>query len=169
MIINNKGKLFGKSSIIDIIIVLIIIVGVIGAVYKYSKSDTGNPIFTKLDDIQIKFYQAELPDYVAKAVKIGDPARESLQGTSFGTVSDIEVGEAVIWVGAENGQFVRITKEGYASVTITMDVKGQITENGVTIDKANYRIGETITLLAGNAGFYPVYSAGRISDIKIKE
>ncbi|HHW49362.1 MAG TPA: DUF4330 domain-containing protein [Clostridiaceae bacterium] len=170
MIISKEGKLFGKISIVDILVLLVIIAAVAGASYKFAKSSTASPIFSKQEDnIRIQFYQPEVPEFIAKAVKIGDPAREALQGTSFGTVSDIVIGESVSWGADENGNSVKSSKEGYVSVLITMDAKGIIGDNGVTIGKSIYHVGETITLYAGNAGFYSSYSPGRISDISIKE
>jgi len=170
MIISKDGKLFGKVSIVDILILLVIIGAVGGAVYKFAKSNTASPIFSKQeDDIRIQFYQPEVPEFIAKAVKIGDPVRESVQGTSFGTVSDIAIGESVSFGADENGNIVKASKEGYVSVLITMDAKGIIGENGVTIGKSIYHVGETVTLYVGNAGFYSSYSTGRIADISIKE
>ena len=165
MIIDSKGKLFGKISIIDIVIVLIVIIAVAGIGYKFTKSNTGNAVFTKQSDIQIKFQHDDLPDFVVNAIKVGDPVRESVQNASFGRVVDIETGDAIIWLGTEEGESVKVSREGYHSVLITMNAKGTMDNLGVTIDKANYYVGQTITLYVGNAAVY----SGRITEITVKE
>lgn len=165
MIIDNKGKLFGKISIIDILIFLIIVAVVAGLGYKLTRSKSGSPVFTKQDEIEVKFRHDDVPEFVVRAIKEGDPVRESVQNASFGKVSNVETGESIVWLDTEDGQSVKGSREGYYSVEITMNAKGIMGSSGVTIDKANYYVGQTLTLYVGNAGLY----SGRISDIRKKE
>lgn len=164
MIIDNKGKLFGKISIIDILIVLIVVGAVAGLGYKLTRSKAGNPVFTKQDEIQVKFRHDDVPEFVVKAIKEGDPVRESVQNASFGKVSSIETGDAIVWLDTEDGRSVKVSREGYYSVEITMNAKGMMGSSGVTIDKASYYVGQTVTLYVGNAALY----SGKITDIKEK-
>jgi len=160
LIIDNKGRLFGKISIIDILIILIIIAAAAGIGYKYTKSKTASP-FVKTDDIQVRFYVEEAPDFAVNAVKIGDPVKESLQNTGLGRVSDITTGKSVSWVQTDKGEYVPASKEGYSSCVITMDAKGFYGSNGVSINNTDYYIGRTIVLYVGNAAL-----AGRISGLE---
>ena len=41
MIIDNKGKLFGKVSIIDICVILVVVVGIVGAYFTVSTLNSG--------------------------------------------------------------------------------------------------------------------------------
>ena len=163
MIIDSKGKLFGKVSIIDILIVLIVLAAVAGVAYKFTKSKTASP-FVKLDNLEIKFYQEEVPEYVAKAVKRGDLAVESEQNSVFGRVTDIKVDKSVSWSQTPIGEIIQSTKPGYSSVLITIEGKGIYGDSGVRIGNADYYIGRTTLLKVGNAIFY-----GRIYDIRKKE
>jgi len=165
MIIDSKGKLFGKISIIDIMVILVVIIAVVGIGYKFTRPNAGNTVFTKQDDIQIKFLVDEVQDFIVDAIKVGDPVRESVQNASFGRVSNIETGDAIIWLTTEDGQNVKVSREGFYSVVITMDAKGMKDNLGVLIDKANYYVGQTLTLYVGNAALYN----GRITEITVKE
>ena len=89
MIIDNKGKFFGKISIVDILIVLIIIAAAAGVYYKYGKSDTITP-FTRTDKIQMSFYMEDMPDFVANTVKVGDIAKDRVQNVLLGKVTSIK-------------------------------------------------------------------------------
>jgi hypothetical protein len=53
-------------------------------------------------------------------------------------------------------------REGYSSLTLTMEATGTITNNGVSVDKSVYYVGQTISLYAGNS----YLKDGRISGIK---
>ena len=159
---NKKGR---KIGIIDIIIIFVILTAAIGVGYKYNKDKAATPYTVKTEDVVIVYYSEEVPESAAKAVKVGDPVREALQNASFGQVSDVEIDKSVSWARNQKGELVKSTREGYSSITVTMNAKGVIGNNGVTIDKSVYYIGQTITLYVGNSSF----SNGRISEIRKKE
>jgi hypothetical protein len=160
MIIDNKGRLFGKISIIDILIVVIIIVAVAGIGSKFVKSKTASP-FVKTDKIQVQFYVEDAPDYAIKAVKIGDPVRESIQNTGLGKVIDIKIDKSVSWVQTDKGEYVAASREGYLSCVLTMEAEGIYGNNGVSINNTEYYIGRTLVLYVGNSAL-----SGRIYDLR---
>lgn len=169
MIMDNKGKLFGKISIIDIIIVLVIVAGIVGGLgYKYSKSKTPG-VFVKNDDVQITFYVEEVPDFVAKAIKPGAICKESIQDVVFGQVKDagdIKIDKPVSYSSNDKGEIVRSnTKEGYVSLYVTVQGKGIYSDNGLTINSVPYYVGQTLTNLRLGAS---TISYTKIYDIKKK-
>ena len=58
MIIDDKGKLFGKISIIDLLVVCLILAGIAGAYYKFGRSKTISP-FVKPDKIEMTFFSED--------------------------------------------------------------------------------------------------------------
>lgn len=165
MVIDSRGKLFGKISIIDIMIVVILMAAIAGVGYKFSKSGTIGSS-AKADDLEIVFYAEEVPDYAAQAIKIGDIVKDGVQNSTFGRVKDIKIGDSVSWAQAENGEWFPSTKKGYVSIYITAEGKGIFEDSGVSIDSSDYFIGLTIDRLrAGNSAFNFV---AIIHDIKKK-
>lgn len=158
----QKIKVKRKFTWIDFIIVLLVVTAIFGVKYKFSKANAVTPFVAKMEKIQVSFFIEEVPEFAAKAVKIGDPVRESIQNSNFGNVTEIVVDKSISWARGEDGKFIASNREGYSSVSITMEANGLIGDNGVTIDKSVYYIGQTITLYAGNS----VFQNGRISDIK---
>lgn len=163
MVINEKGRLFGKINIIDFIVIVVILVFTASIGYRFLKPNTEAPFLKRLDDVQIEFYQEEVNSFTANSISIGDPVRESVQNADFGRVVDIKIGEAVSWTQTDDGRNIPAPKEGYSSIYITMDTKGIIGRNGVTIGNSVYHIGQTMVLYVGNSAFW-----GRISDIREK-
>ncbi|HHY78095.1 MAG TPA: DUF4330 domain-containing protein [Clostridiales bacterium] len=159
---NNKNKKKVRFTIIDLLILVLIISTILGVKYKFSKANAVTPFVAKPDRIRISFFIEETPDFAAKAIKIGDPVRESIQNSFFGNVTDIVIGDSISWSRDMNGNLVATDREGYSSLSITMEASGFIGENGVTIDKSIYYIGQTVTLYVGNS----VFQNGRISDIQ---
>ena len=163
MIMDKKGRLFGRFSIVDLIIVVVVLAAVAGIGYKFTKSNTATP-FTKLDDLEIVFYQEEAPEYAAVAVKKGDIAKDSIQGSLLGNVTSVKVDKSVSWGVDAAGKFVSSPKQGYSSIYVTIDGKGLYGTNGVTIENSQYFIGRYTEVKIGNAAF-----AGRLYDIRKKD
>ena len=152
-------------NFLDIIILLLIIGGVAFGIRKYQQAKLSTPITDKTNNIEISYYIEEVPDYAAESIQLGDPVKEEIQSANFGVVTDIEINESVSWARNDQGEFFQSQRDGYASLKLKMEANGIISDNGVTIDKSVYYIGQTITLHAGNS----ILKTGRISDLKVLE
>jgi hypothetical protein len=160
MIIDNKGRLFGKISIIDILIISVLLV-IATAGYRYIAPKAAGPLPDNQDKLQIVFYQEEVNDFTANTVNKGDPAKDAILHTSLGQVVDVKTDKSVSWIKSDKGEYFSSSKEGYSSVFITMEVNGTLAGSGAVIGGSTYYIGQIVTLHAGNAAFY-----GRIYSIK---
>jgi len=168
MIIDSNGRLFGKVSIIDVLIVaLVIAAGFFLAVRYLSSRD--NPIGpgSSLDELEIKFYAEEVNNFVADAIKEGDAVKEFAQYANFGTVVNVEKADSIAWIGDFDGIINASSKDGhFSSVTVTMRVRGRINEIGFDLDGTNYFVGKTVILQFGKAGFQGrISGVERVSDI----
>lgn len=167
MIIDSKGKIFGKINIVDIIILVSILVSIVFVGYKLSKSILSNP-FNKPDKLIIKIYSEEAPEFAAKAVYLNDIVIDFDTNSTFGHVTKIDMGPSVSYAGDDKGQIIQSSKPGYTSVIYTLEgtgiYKDGVTEGGVTIDNINFYIGRTITYKVGHS-----IMQGRIYDIKKAE
>ncbi|MDK2799501.1 MAG: hypothetical protein PWP27_858 [Clostridiales bacterium] len=163
MLLDEKGRLFGKINIIDLFIIFVIIGAIGGAFYKFGKANVG-PI-VKQDNIIIKFYAEEAPEYAAKAVKKGDIATDDSKNTYFGIVTEDPVVKGSLSFGTNSeGQFVPSSKPGMASVLITVEGKGVIGTNGAVFGGVNYGVGHSMALAVGKSKLWV-----RVYDIQKKE
>ncbi|MCL2164068.1 MAG: DUF4330 domain-containing protein [Oscillospiraceae bacterium] len=163
MVIDKNGKVFGKISVIDIIIVLFLIAAVGFAGSRYLFSDTQSALTgSGSEKLEITFYAEEVNDFVVDAISIGDSTMEMAQYASFGTVSDIVVGPSITWSPDTEGNVHAAAKEGYyKSVTLKMNANGSINDVGFSVDGTTYFVGRTIILYVGKAGFQ-----GRIASVE---
>lgn len=157
MIIDDKGRLFGKISIIDIITIILVIIFAIFLLNRFNiiSSASGD----SLDDLYVVFFQEEVNDFSAQSVQIGDPTSEALKNASFGEVVDIILDDSISWDKDPDGKQVSSSRNGYVSFRAKMKTKGKLGPNGITLNGSNYHIGQTITLRIGNSIFY-----GNIAD-----
>ena len=83
MIIDNKGKLFGKINIIDLLIVIVIAAAVLLVAFKTvlpiggSGSSVSETIAKENVDVYFEFFAEEVPDYVVDGtMNVGDIVTE---------------------------------------------------------------------------------------------
>ena len=77
MIIDEKGKLFGKISIIDIAVILLVILAIVGGIVIYNNTKSGktspseNSLITdtdSLNDFCVEFQLSNVRDITKKAI-----------------------------------------------------------------------------------------------------
>jgi len=163
MIIDNKGKLFGKVSIVDIMIVLVVLAAIAGVAYKVTRNDSITP-FAKLDTIQTELYFEEMTDFAAESLKVGAIVKEQSMGATLGKVIAVYSAPSISYGVANDGSIVQTTKPGYSSVRIVIEGNGKYGENGVYFDNAAYYINSSYAFFVGNTKLW-----GQISDFRMKE
>jgi hypothetical protein len=162
MLIDKKGKLFGKISIVDFVIVLVILAVIAGVYYKF-----GRGLFAdneKAENMIISLYWEEVPDYVVNSIKVGDIVIEDIQKAEFGHVKDVKVDKSVSWAQTDKGEYVKSTKEGYSSINISVEGKGELSGQGYNIGSYTFYIGKNYVVRIANSMINV-----RISDIRRKE
>ncbi len=153
MIIDKKGRLFGKISIIDIItLVLLLVLGYLffsklGFISKGEKAQ-------ELQNLQITFYQESLNDFTAESIKPGQASKEGHKNVDLGQVKDVILGESVVWSGAYSYD-KKASRDDQKSIKIITEVQGEITDNGVIIQGEKFYVGDTFVYKVGNSILYP--------------
>lgn len=160
MIIDEKGKLFGKVNIIDLIILIAIVAAVAVVGINFFRSNTSAPA----NVIQMEFYAEEVSDFVAKKVKVGADLYDDTDKVMLGKVTEVKTGPSVVWINTSDGRVVKSSKEGFRSITITGEMTGEKTSIGATVGGVKYGVGHSMVLRAGDAKIYL-----RVSELKVKE
>ena len=158
----KNGKLFGIINIFDaLVLILLIFAAVLGG--RMILSGSRQQVQAQPDKLIVEFYVEESPDFavygIAEGMNVRDPGRES----EFGKVTCIEIGDSKTLVETGDGEMVFAPKEGYSSVTITIDASGFYGDNGVRFGTSLYYIGMYTTMDVGESRFW-----GRVSAISKK-
>jgi hypothetical protein len=164
MFIDNKGKLFGKINVIDLLVILIVIAAIAGLAPKFIKSGTSNPIFSKAETITVGILIEEGPDFSINDIKKGDFVKDPVRNSSIGKVVDIKTAPSIYYQPNDKGEYVKTTKQGYLSATITVEATGlysdRTAQGGVTIDNVDQYLGRLQEFRVGNSALF-----GRISSL----
>lgn len=140
-----------KVNIIDLAIVLIIVLAAAFVAIKFMSS---NSIAVSGSKYVVTYYADECPDYSAKSVQVGDPISDEQKNISLGTVTDVKLGPSDSYGVADDGRYVKSSKDGYNSVYITTEVEGADYEHGVIVSSTKYGVGHSLTVRAGKAKIY---------------
>lgn len=151
-----------RFTLIDAIVVLVIIAVIAFVGYKFFGKEVVQNQATS-DTFEISFYIEEAPDFAVDNIKVGSTVTDEAKKVSLGTIKNVETGDAVGFVGTDDGEFVTSSKENYKSVKITAEVNANEFEHGIKVAGNEYVVGHSMTIYAGKAKLY-----GRVSGIEKK-
>lgn len=144
-IIDDKGRLFGKISLIDIIVVIIVIV--LGfAVYSrfFTKEQTATAISSN-DTFIYELRVNGVRDLTVNSLSVGDAVYEAVSDTYLGVISNIEVMDCYQETATLYGRYVMAPVENRYDLIITVDSEGLIS-SGRYYASRNYEISLNMTV-----------------------
>ena len=149
--IDEKGRLFGKVNIVDLIIVIIIIAAAafIGMKLFGPESTTANT-----ENVRITLFCEETPTFVADQLEAGVEAWDSENQVTLGTLVDWTLGDSQSAVTDANGNVVEIARSGYNSVRLTVEGEGVVSDHGVTIGNTLYANGQSASVYFGDCKLF---------------
>ncbi len=144
MIMDKKGKLFGKVSIVDIIVLLIIFIGIVGLLFtksrieskKYMADGSGMMVgqTAQYDKMIIKLKVSNVRDITRDAIVIGDEVYTATGDTLLGKITDVYSEPATVNVDAKDGKMYTAEVPERYDVTIVVEGSGRKLTDGYYVD-----------------------------------
>lgn len=150
MILDNKGRLFGKISLIDIFAAAVLIM-VFLVVYMNIDIGTRPRVTGGEQPVKITFFTPALENFTVEAIDMGARVENDTDGTFMGHVVGIDIGESINFMPDIDGREVASPMEGFSSVTIESVVNGQLVDGLLLLDGNLYGSGTTIIIWVGRA------------------
>jgi len=129
MIIDEKGKLFGKISIVDIAVLLVIIGLISGVYFKFFVIDKENNA-AKFDTLEYKILARAVRQYSVDAIEIGADIYDTKTDTYMGKIVSKELLPATEQLTKADGTMVIAEKPERFNVVITIQVPGVESQYG---------------------------------------
>lgn len=130
MLIDEKGRLFGKVSVVDILVVLFIVGAVAGAYYKFFIAERGGAA-AQFDTLQ---YQVITVSGVRQpsvdAVKEGAEVFDGETGGYIGKVIQKDISPAKSFIKKTDGTYAEARMPDKFDVIITVEVTGVENDHG---------------------------------------
>jgi hypothetical protein len=136
MLLDEKGRLFKKFSIVDIFVLLLIVVLIAGAYYKFFMVDKSQNA-AKFDTLEYKILVSEVRQQSVDAIEIGADIYDVKTDAPMGKIMSKEVKPATEQLTKADGTVVIAEKPERFDVVVTIQVPGIETKYGY---RANGRI-----------------------------
>ncbi len=148
-IVDEKGKLFGKVNVVDLI-VLIIIIGIIGAVgYRLTSSRVnvggGNPVNTEDQYCYVTLYSSLVVPEISQSLSVGDKLVANSKFTDAEIVS-IEEKPAAYVATNDKGEAVLSEHPIWKDVTVVVKEKIDPTSVILKVGNQEARVGYSFIL-----------------------
>lgn len=163
-IMDRNGRLFGKISIVDVVVILVVLVMGAAIYYKTHQPQTGNKVTTT--KIVYEMQLQNQPQYVVDAIKVGDHMydKDRSTGGSLGEILDIQVAPGTKQAELSDGTVAMVPCEGYYNVTLTLQAEALIESDGNYAVNRIYDLGVNSTR---NFNTKYAYFVGTISSIEL--
>ena len=140
-IIDNNGRLFGKISIIDVVVLLL---AVVLATALYMKTHTKPHTSTEIasDTITFTYFCRGIPEYVKDGLRVGDQIFdvENLAVGSLGEIVDLQFFPGTEYKKTDSGFVGFVPVEECVDILVTVRGQGIITGDTYQINRI-YPIG----------------------------
>ncbi|MDR2898983.1 MAG: DUF4330 domain-containing protein [Clostridiales bacterium] len=150
MILDNRGRVLGKVSIIDIFVVVVLI-SVFAVAYLKFGNNSKSAVREPEQAVRITFYKEALEDFTVSSIEEGAPVVNDTNGTFMGNIEEIIVGESINYLPDINGAEQPSVMEGYSSVAIVTEVNGRMSEGALLLNGNLYGSGSKCIIWAGKA------------------
>ncbi len=133
MILNSKGKFFNKINIIDVLIIILVIIALAGAYFRFNGNNivAENKPSTFKYTITIREIREQNKNLLEESKNAQTPfILDGKISSTMGKLIDIEVNEAVKEVEKTDGTVVNAIVPDKYDVTLTLEVAGYKSDSG---------------------------------------
>lgn len=140
-IIDRNGRLFGKISVIDVIVILVVLVVALAVYVKTHKPQTGSNVATTTIVYQME--SKNLPQYMVDAIQVGDQIfdKDRSTGGSLGEIIDIQVSDGTSEAQFSDGTYEVVPAEERYNLLLTIRGEGLVEEDGGYLLNRIYDLG----------------------------
>lgn len=124
MLIDQKGKLFGKINIIDLLAILVVVLLIAGVLFKFVLNDNRGVGNDSLIEYTVSIQ--DVRSFTADAIVVNDAIYDSKTDTYMGKVVKKEVRPFKDFITKTDGTVSLAEKPGKFEVLITMQVPGVV-------------------------------------------
>jgi len=149
-VLDDRGRLFGKVNIVDLIVVIVIVAVIVFAAMRLTGGENAQTVPVKVTFIASKIDRVLVPGLQAKG-QVTDVA-----GNVIGRVESVAVTPTMQEAVTADGQVKTYASTLYDDVTFVVTGQGSVFESTVHIGTVSARVGSAVKL------FGPGYEVGTV-------
>ena len=145
MIIDKKGKLFGKINIIDLCVVIFVLFAIVVTVFKFSATP-GSSSSEEKTVIEYTLRIGEVRSFTVNQFKVGDNLYDNESGKCIGKITNVETKEAEAIGLMVDGTYTKTTKPERYDVVLTVETEGTVNDTGYFADTKQISVNSSIII-----------------------
>jgi len=150
--LDEKGRLFGKINIVDLLIIVVIVAAIAFIGIKFVMPHSDNSPKEKMEMV---IYVEESERFVTDQLVIGSPVHDDTDSVDLGVCKACKIEPFYEpFEDVETKQIVKAEVDHKCVVELTVEVEGTNGTYGATVDGYLFGIGHTLVVSAGNCKFY---------------
>lgn len=162
-LLDEKGRIFGKVSIIDVLIVVILL-GVAGWFgYAMFGKNLHKDVAERERTIEITVVTTGIRPTTAEAIKKSTRMFEFKTGAYIGDLVGVRIEPAEVWTVSADGRLLRMKTEDRVDAYVTIRGQARIGEDVIIMNGVEVRVGTSIGLKSKMAVF-----TGYITDMNLE-
>lgn len=134
-LIDHNGRLFGKISIIDVLVILVVAALAAALSFKSSQTHTGTTV--SKDTITYQVLATGVRNYVSEAVQVGDYMydKDRTSGGTLGKITAVEVLEGTKLAEFKDGSLSMAPAEDSVNLLLTIEGSGIVSEGRYLLNR----------------------------------
>lgn len=140
--IDRYGRLFGKVSVIDLLVVLVVVVMAVALHVKNNQLNASNTSSQANTTITFTVLVENIYDYRAEAIRVGDKVydKDRSSGGAIGVITAIKTMPSGMVEPFRDGTFAYLTREDTMNLLVTIQGSGSVNNGRYAINRV-YELG----------------------------
>lgn len=140
-LLDDRGRLFGKVNIVDLIVLVVIVAVVVFAAVRFTG---GGAVATV--DVKVTFLDKRVDQAIVPGVQAMGTIRDTA-GNVIGELQSVQVTPSVEEMLTTDGQFKTFTSSTRSDVTFVVLCQGTVTDSTVHIGSLAARVGADVRIV----------------------
>lgn len=142
--LDEKGRVFGKISVVDLTIVLVLVVAAAWFGYAKFGRDLGAEIAAREAPARFTIVIATIRPTTAACFHEGDKVFEFKTGANIGVITGVAVEQGDVWALQPDGRWLRTKTDDRVDAYVTVEATARVGENTITVNGVEVRVGTSI-------------------------
>lgn len=140
-LIDHNGRLFGKISVIDVLVLAVVALMAVALSVKNTSTHAGTAVPEQT--ITYTLLVSSTRNYLADSIQVGDLLfdKDHSSGGSIGTITDIQILPATVTAELNDGSIKNVPAEDSVGLLLTIEGKGLSNDDGSYFLNRVYSLG----------------------------
>jgi hypothetical protein len=145
-LLDDRGRVFGKFSIIDLFVVLLLVAGAVWFGYSMFGKNLKADVAERQHETEFTVVTSNIRPSTAEAIARGGKIFEFKTGACLGEVVSVTTEPAKVWLVEGDGKWVQTELQDRVDAYVTIKGTARVSENVITVSGVEIRVGGSLSL-----------------------